>query len=254
MLHAFDGRTTQSHHTCAAAGGCGSSLRLAPNVRLELRTYASACSMRRAGCARRMEFLRPARRIAARYCRRAAAQRRMDSLLRRARLQCPDLQDRSQPLSRMLSVAKLATGRTRSRFFGRRDLSRLADMRGSWAVSFGMPSKSPDVWRADVEATRKALPRNKVLSVSVVATPEPHWTLDELASDFAQCARWASRAARIAWRQTSPVRTWPAPTRNCINNPRLRKLSPWRSVRHRFKTAAHQNRPRARPQIGRRAV
>jgi len=64
-------------------------------------------------------------------------------------------------------------------------------MRGSWAVSFGMPSKSPDVWRADVEATRRALPKNKILSVSVVATPEPDWTLDDLADDFARCARWA---------------------------------------------------------------
>src|SRR3954465_12214060 len=26
-----------------------------------------------------------------------------------------------------------------------------AGMEGSWAVSFGMPSKSPEVWRADVE-------------------------------------------------------------------------------------------------------
>jgi dihydroorotate dehydrogenase len=65
------------------------------------------------------------------------------------------------------------------------------EMLGSWAVSFGMPSKPPDVWRADVEATRRALPRQKVLSVSVVATPEPEWTLDDLAEDFARCAQWA---------------------------------------------------------------
>lgn len=65
------------------------------------------------------------------------------------------------------------------------------DMRGSWAVSFGMPSKSPDVWRADVEATRRALSKNKILSVSVVATPEPHWTIDDVANDFARCAKWA---------------------------------------------------------------
>jgi len=65
------------------------------------------------------------------------------------------------------------------------------DMNGSWAVSFGMPSKSPDVWRADVEATRRALPAHKILSVSVVATPEPDWTRDDLAEDFGRCARWA---------------------------------------------------------------
>jgi dihydroorotate dehydrogenase len=64
-------------------------------------------------------------------------------------------------------------------------------MRGTWAVSFGMPSRPPDVWRADVEATRKALPRRKVLSVSVVGTPRPGRGLEELADDFATCARRA---------------------------------------------------------------
>jgi dihydroorotate dehydrogenase len=66
-----------------------------------------------------------------------------------------------------------------------------AQMDGSWAVSFGMPSKAPEVWRADVEATRRALPKNKILSVSVVATPEADWTIDDLAGDFARCAKWA---------------------------------------------------------------
>jgi dihydroorotate dehydrogenase len=66
-----------------------------------------------------------------------------------------------------------------------------AEMRGSWAVSFGMPSRAPEVWRADIEATRRALAPGKILSVSVVATPEADWTRDELAADFARCARWA---------------------------------------------------------------
>jgi dihydroorotate dehydrogenase len=66
-----------------------------------------------------------------------------------------------------------------------------ADMDGSWAVSFGMPSKAPEVWRADVEATRRILPPHKILSVSVVATPEPEWTRDDLADDFTRCAKWA---------------------------------------------------------------
>ena len=64
-------------------------------------------------------------------------------------------------------------------------------MQGSWAVSFGMPSMSPDVWRADVEWTKCHLPKGKLLSVSVVASPEPNWTLDQLADDFALCGRWA---------------------------------------------------------------
>src|SRR6186713_1683792 len=35
------------------------------------------------------------------------------------------------------------------------------EMRGSWAVSFGMPSMTPDVWRADVEWTRARLAKEK---------------------------------------------------------------------------------------------
>lgn len=66
-----------------------------------------------------------------------------------------------------------------------------ADLNGSWAVSFGMPSKPPDVWRKDVEATRKKLPAGKLLSVSVVASVEDGWGLDQLADDYALCARWA---------------------------------------------------------------
>ncbi|MCA9230684.1 MAG: hypothetical protein KDA57_08530 [Planctomycetales bacterium] len=64
-------------------------------------------------------------------------------------------------------------------------------MQGSWAVSFGMPSKSPDFWRRDIEQTRARLPAGKLLSVSVVGTVEDNWTIDDLANDYAQCARWA---------------------------------------------------------------
>ncbi|MBC8351221.1 MAG: hypothetical protein H8E66_04495, partial [Planctomycetes bacterium] len=66
-----------------------------------------------------------------------------------------------------------------------------ASMTGSWAVSYGMPSKDPAVWRADVEATRKQLGRGKLLSVSVVATVQEGWTIEDLAADYAKCAKWA---------------------------------------------------------------
>jgi len=64
-------------------------------------------------------------------------------------------------------------------------------MHNGWAVSFGMPSRAPEIWRADIEQTRSRLPKNKILSVSVVATPQPEWMIDDLAADFALCARWA---------------------------------------------------------------
>lgn len=64
-------------------------------------------------------------------------------------------------------------------------------MQGSWAVSFGMPSKSPEVWRNDLERTRKKLNSEKLLSVSVVGTVKPDWSLEDLANDYARCALWA---------------------------------------------------------------
>ncbi len=70
-------------------------------------------------------------------------------------------------------------------------LSEASTMSGSWAVSFGMPSTDPDVWRRDIEATRKRLPDGKILSVSVVGTVQDGWSIDDLAADYANCAKWA---------------------------------------------------------------
>jgi dihydroorotate dehydrogenase len=64
----------------------------------------------------------------------------------------------------------------------------------SWAISFGMPSKDPALWQADVERARKGLRAGQVLVVSVVASPEAGWTMDQVADDFALCARWAAES------------------------------------------------------------
>ncbi|MBT4902919.1 MAG: hypothetical protein HON54_13565 [Verrucomicrobia bacterium] len=71
------------------------------------------------------------------------------------------------------------------------ELSVASVMNGSWAVSFGMPSKPPSFWRDDVTATRSRLAKGKFLCVSVVATAQDGWSIDDLAADYAQCARWA---------------------------------------------------------------
>ena len=71
------------------------------------------------------------------------------------------------------------------------NLPAVKTMDGSWAVSFGMPSRTPDEWRADVAETRRKLPKEKLLSVSVVATHQEGWTMQDLAQDYAQCAKWA---------------------------------------------------------------
>ncbi len=71
------------------------------------------------------------------------------------------------------------------------ELPAIDNMQGSWAVSYGMPSKSPAVWQEDVEFTRRQLPVGKILSVSVVASVQDGWSLDDIAHDYARCARWA---------------------------------------------------------------
>lgn len=67
-----------------------------------------------------------------------------------------------------------------------------SEAESSWAISFGMPSQEPKNWRDDIEWTRERLPPDKVLSVSVVASAETHWSLKEVAEDYATCARWAA--------------------------------------------------------------
>ncbi|MFL6447501.1 MAG: hypothetical protein ACJ746_07400 [Bryobacteraceae bacterium] len=69
-----------------------------------------------------------------------------------------------------------------------------AERTKSWAISFGMPSKEPAVWRADVEKARNGLSSGQVLVVSVVASPQPESSLDSIAEDFARCAYWAKES------------------------------------------------------------
>lgn len=64
----------------------------------------------------------------------------------------------------------------------------------SSAVCFGMPSADPEVWRRDIKAIRHRLADGQVLIVSVVASPNSTSTLDDIAEDFAICARWAAEA------------------------------------------------------------
>ena len=73
-----------------------------------------------------------------------------------------------------------------------------AAVSNSWAISFGMPSKDRTTWQRDVEVARKGLASNQVLVVSVVATPQPDWTLDDMAEDFVRCAKWARDAGAQA--------------------------------------------------------
>lgn len=62
----------------------------------------------------------------------------------------------------------------------------------SWAISFGMPSRDPSEWSEDIGRARNGLRSGQVLVVSVVASPQARWTMEDVARDFALCARRAA--------------------------------------------------------------
>jgi len=75
---------------------------------------------------------------------------------------------------------------------GETDLPVASAFDGSWAISFGMPSKPVNEWTADLLRTRTLLPAEKKLAVSVVGTFQPDWSIEQLAADYAECARLAA--------------------------------------------------------------
>jgi dihydroorotate dehydrogenase len=64
----------------------------------------------------------------------------------------------------------------------------------TWAISLGLPSAEPDAWRADVKRARSRMRPDQLLIVSVAGTPLPGGDEEQLAEDYARCARWAAEA------------------------------------------------------------
>lgn len=62
------------------------------------------------------------------------------------------------------------------------------------SVSFGMPSKAPEVWMADIGEARRVLGAGQVLVVSVVASPGPGDRAADMVSEFARLAGMAAEA------------------------------------------------------------
>jgi len=62
------------------------------------------------------------------------------------------------------------------------------------AISFGMPSMEPDVWRRDVRRAREALGPGQILVVGTVGTVDESRDPNALAEDFAACAALAAGA------------------------------------------------------------
>lgn len=68
----------------------------------------------------------------------------------------------------------------------------------SSAVCFGMPSMPPSLWRKDMAEAKDGLLPGQALIASVAASPQPDWTTEQTAADFAQCASWAAEAGADA--------------------------------------------------------
>ena len=62
------------------------------------------------------------------------------------------------------------------------------------AVSLGMPSMEPDVWRKDVRRAKDALGPGQILVVSVAGSLANGGDAEALIADYARCATWAADA------------------------------------------------------------
>ncbi|MBI4590517.1 MAG: tRNA-dihydrouridine synthase [Candidatus Rokubacteria bacterium] len=72
--------------------------------------------------------------------------------------------------------------------------SRRAPAEATLAVSLGMPSMEPEVWRKDVRRAKERIGAGQILLVGVVGTPVPDGGAEALVEDYARCARWAVEA------------------------------------------------------------
>ncbi|HEV8438901.1 MAG TPA: hypothetical protein VGT40_12460 [Methylomirabilota bacterium] len=64
----------------------------------------------------------------------------------------------------------------------------------TWAVSLGLPSVDPEEWRVDVMRAKSKIRPGQVLIVSIVGTSVVGAGPEQLADDYALCARWAAES------------------------------------------------------------
>jgi dihydroorotate dehydrogenase len=62
------------------------------------------------------------------------------------------------------------------------------------AVSMGVPSMDPDVWRKDMRRAKERLGPGQILIASVMGTPDPGGDPESLIADYTRCAVWAAEA------------------------------------------------------------
>jgi dihydroorotate dehydrogenase (NAD+) catalytic subunit len=75
---------------------------------------------------------------------------------------------------------------------------REVDGASTFAVSLGLPSTEPDVWRKDVRRAKERLRPGQLLIVSVVGTADLREGPEAFITDYARCATWAAAAGADA--------------------------------------------------------
>lgn len=68
----------------------------------------------------------------------------------------------------------------------------------TFAVSMGLPSMEPDVWRKDVRRAKDKIRPGQLLIVSVLGTAPKRGDAEALIADYARCAQWAAEAGADA--------------------------------------------------------
>ena len=66
------------------------------------------------------------------------------------------------------------------------------------AVSMGLPSMGPDIWRKDIRRAKEKIRDGQILVVSVVGTTPAGSEPEALIADYAQCATWAAESGADA--------------------------------------------------------
>jgi len=62
------------------------------------------------------------------------------------------------------------------------------------AVSLGLPSMEPEVWRKDVRRAKDRIHEGQILIVSVMGAVGPEEGVEAFIADYARCAAWAAEA------------------------------------------------------------
>jgi dihydroorotate dehydrogenase len=69
-----------------------------------------------------------------------------------------------------------------------------ANGRSTIAVSLGLPSMEPEVWRKDIRRAKDRIHEGQILIVSVMGAVGPEEGVEAFIADYARCAAWAAEA------------------------------------------------------------